>query len=103
MKAIAFNHSHPIEHPDSLIALELDTPSASGRDLLVKIDAISINPVDAKLRQRLRPETGEAKILGYDAVGIVTEVGEQCSLFKVGDKVFYAGDMSRQGSNAEYR
>lgn len=103
MKAIAFNHSHPIEHPDSLIALELDTPSASGRDLLVKIDAISINPVDAKLRQRLRPETGEAKILGYDAVGIVTEVGEQCSLFKVGDKVFYAGDMSRQGSNAEYQ
>ena len=103
MKAIAFDQSLPIEHPESLIALELDIPKASGRDLLVKVDAISINPVDSKLRQRLRPEKGEAKILGYDAVGIVTEVGDQCSLFNIGDKVFYAGDMSRQGSNAEYQ
>jgi zinc-binding alcohol dehydrogenase family protein len=103
MKAFAFDLSLPIEDNDSLFALELDTPVATGRDLLVKIDAISINPVDSKLRQRLRPEKGEPKILGYDAVGIVTAIGEECSLFNVGDKVFYAGDMSRQGSNAEYQ
>lgn len=103
MKAFAFDLSLPIEHADSLIAIEQDIPNATGSDLLVKIDAISMNPVDAKLRQRLRPEKGEPKVLGYDAVGVVTAVGDACSLFKVGDKVFYAGDMSRQGSNAEYQ
>lgn len=103
MKAIAFDHSLPSEHPDCLFELDLEIPKASGRDLLVKIDAISINPVDAKLRQRLRPEKGEPKILGFDAVGTVTAVGDLCTLFKVGDKVFYAGDMSRQGSNAEFQ
>ncbi|MFT5594853.1 MAG: zinc-binding alcohol dehydrogenase family protein [Oceanicoccus sp.] len=103
MKAFAFDLSLPIEHADSLIAIEQDIPTATGCDLLVKIDAISINPVDAKLRQRLRPEKGEPKVLGYDAVGTVSAVGDTCTLFKVGDKVFYAGDMSRQGSNAEFQ
>lgn len=103
MKAIAFDLSLPIEDENSLFPLELATPIATGRDLLVEVEAISINPVDSKLRQRLRPEKGEPKILGYDAVGTVSAVGEQCSLFNVGDKVFYAGDMSRQGSNAEYQ
>lgn len=103
MKAFAFDHSLPIDHEDSLIEIEQAVPSPQGQDLLVKIDAISINPVDAKLRQRLRPEKGEPKVLGYDAVGTVSGVGEKCSLFKVGDKVFYAGDMSRQGSNAEFQ
>lgn len=103
MKAIAFDLSLPIEDENSLFPLELATPIATGRDLLVKVEAISINPVDSKLRRRLRPEKGEPKILGYDAVGTVSAAGEQCSLFNVGDKVFYAGDMSRQGSNAEYQ
>ena len=103
MKAFAFDHSLPIEHENSLIEIEQATPSAKGHDLLVKVDAISINPVDAKLRQRLRPEKGEPKVLGYDAVGTVSAIGDKCSLFEVGDKVFYAGDMSRQGSNAEYQ
>mgnify|MGYP005992729753 CR=1 FL=1 len=103
MKAFAFDHSLPITHTDSLIEIEQPIPTAQGHDLLVKVDAISINPVDAKLRQRLRPEKGEPKVLGYDAVGTVSAIGDNCSLFKVGDKVFYAGDMSRQGSNAEYQ
>ena len=103
MQAIAFDLSLPIDHDDSLIAIEQPIPDPSGYDLQVKIDAISINPVDSKIRQRARPEKGEPKVLGYDAVGIVTAVGDSCSLFKVGDKVFYAGDMNRQGSNAEYQ
>lgn len=103
MKAIAFDLSLEINEPNALFELEQTTPTASGHDLLVKVEAISVNPVDAKIRKRARPEKGEPKILGYDAVGIVTQVGEGCELFKVGDKVFYAGDMNRQGSNAEYQ
>lgn len=103
MQAIAFDLSLPIEHADSLFTIEQPQPIAKGKDLLVKVDAISVNPVDAKIRLRARPEKGDAKILGYDAVGTVAQVGDGCELFKVGDKVFYAGDMNRQGSNAEYQ
>lgn len=103
MKAVAFDLSLPINDNKSLFEIEVPQPQAHGRDLLVKIDAISVNPVDAKIRMRARPEQGEPKVLGYDAVGTVTAIGAQCSLFNVGDKVFYAGDMNRQGSNAQYQ
>ena len=102
MKAFAFDHSLPIEHENSLIEIEQATPSAKGHDLLVKVDAISINPVDAKLRQRLRPEKGEPKVLGYDASGIVKQVGLNVSRFAVGDEVYYAGDITRPGTNSEF-
>ena len=103
MKAIAFDLSQPISESNSLIEIDIPTPKAIGRDVLVKVDAISVNPVDAKIRMRARPEKGEPKILGYDAVGTVIEAGDSCELFKQGDKVYYAGDMNRQGSNAEYQ
>ncbi|GAA6133603.1 zinc-binding alcohol dehydrogenase family protein [Oceaniserpentilla sp. 4NH20-0058] len=103
MKAIAFDLSLPIADDNSLFELQQPKPKASGHDLLVKIDAISVNPVDAKIRMRARPEKAEPKVLGYDAVGTVEEIGENCTLFNVGDVVFYAGDMNRQGSNAEYQ
>jgi zinc-binding alcohol dehydrogenase family protein len=103
MKAIVFNHSLPIDQNNALFETTLETPTATGRDLLVKIDAISVNPIDSKVRLRALPEQGEAKVLGFDAVGTVQAIGDKTSLFKVGDTVFYAGDVARSGSNAEYQ
>ncbi len=103
MKAVAYQHSLPIDNNDALIDVELPQPVAQGRDLLVKINAIAVNPVDYKMRQRVSPEEGEYKVLGWDAVGEVIAVGDAVSGFQPGDQVFYAGDLNRQGSNAEYQ
>ncbi|RED22614.1 NADPH2:quinone reductase [Flavobacterium cutihirudinis] len=105
MKAIGFKTSLPIEEKESFIEFETVKPVASGHDLLVKIDAISVNPVDFKVRQSAAKDTvlETPKIIGWDAVGIVQAVGEKVSLFEVGDPVYYAGDITKQGSNAEYQ
>lgn len=103
MKAIAYTQSLPINDSASLIDIELPQPIASGYDLLVKVTSIAVNPVDYKIRQNAAPEKGEYKVLGWDAVGEVVATGELVSYFKPGDKVFYAGDLNRQGSNAEYQ
>ena len=103
MKAIGYLKSLPVEDNDSLIDIEIPTPEAKGKDLLVKVEAISVNPVDTKIRMRAEPEGNEHKILGWDAVGEVVAVGDETELFKVGDQVWYAGDITRSGSNAEYQ
>ncbi|WP_375749190.1 zinc-binding alcohol dehydrogenase family protein [Vibrio sp. HN007] len=103
MKAIGYQHSLPINKSASLLDIELPKPEVSGKDLLVKVEAISVNPVDTKVRMRVEPAEGEHKVLGWDAVGIVEQVGDQCSLFKPGDRVWYAGDLTRSGTNAEYQ
>ena len=103
MKAVGYKESLPIDNDNALQDIELDKPQASGRDLLVEVKAISVNPVDYKIRHRHQPEEGEWKVLGWDATGIVRAVGEEVSLFKVGDEVWYAGDLMRQGSNAEFQ
>lgn len=103
MKAIGYRHSLPINDPASLIDIELPQPTASGYDLLVRVKSIAVNPVDYKIRQNIAPEGGEYKVIGWDAVGEVVAVGESVSNFKPGDMVFYAGDLNRQGSNAEYQ
>lgn len=103
MKAIAYQESLPIDKPQALQDIELEKPTASGKDLLVEIKAISVNPVDFKIRQRMAAKEGQWKVLGWDAAGIVKEVGPEVSLFKVGDEVWYAGDLTRQGSNAEFQ
>jgi len=102
MKAVGYTKSLPINDPDSLIDIELPLPIAAGHDLLVKIRAIAVNPVDYKIRQRMAPEQG-FKVIGWDAVGEVVATGEAVTQFKTGDVVFYAGDLNRQGSNAEYQ
>lgn len=102
MKAIGYQKSLDISHQDSLIDIELATPKPADRDLLVKIGAISVNPVDTKVRMRAEPAEGDYKVLGWDAVGEVVEVGEQVQFYKKGDKVFYAGDLTRPGTNSEY-
>ncbi|GAM56732.1 zinc-containing alcohol dehydrogenase [Vibrio ishigakensis] len=102
MKAVGYEANLPIEDPNSLLDIELDMPIASGKDILVKVESISVNPVDTKIRGNVAPESGY-KIVGWDAVGTVEQVGEDVSLFQVGDKVWYAGDLTRQGSNAEFQ
>ncbi|MBU3005451.1 zinc-binding alcohol dehydrogenase family protein [Paraglaciecola arctica] len=103
MKAIGYIQPLPINNSDALINIDLPQPKAAGHDLLVKVNAIAVNPVDYKIRQNVRPSVGEYKVLGWDAVGEVVATGEAVSHFKPGDKVFYAGDLNRQGSNAEYQ
>lgn len=105
MKAIGFKTSLPIENSDSFIEFETVKPIPGAHDLLVKIDAISVNPVDFKIRQSGAKDTvlETPKIIGWDAVGIVQAVGEKVTLFEVGDPVYYAGDLTKQGSNAEYQ
>lgn len=102
MKAVGYEANLPIEDPNSLLDIELDMPIASGKDILVKVESISVNPVDTKIRGNVAPESGY-KVVGWDAVGTVEQVGEDVSLFQVGDKVWYAGDLTRQGSNAEFQ
>ncbi|MDD1150795.1 zinc-binding alcohol dehydrogenase family protein [Pseudomonas sp. TNT2022 ID357] len=101
MKAIAYYTSLPIDDPKSLQDIELPEPVAGPRDLLVEVKAISVNPVDTKVRQNVQPEGGAAKVLGWDVAGVVTAVGSEVSLFKVGDRVFYAGSIARAGGNSE--
>lgn len=103
MKAVGYNKSLPIDNPASLVDIELPQPVASGRDLLVSINAIAVNPVDYKIRQRVSPEGDDYKVIGWDAVGKVVATGDEASLFKPGDSVWYAGDLNRQGCNAEYQ
>ncbi|WP_281632287.1 zinc-binding alcohol dehydrogenase family protein [Flavobacterium luteolum] len=105
MKAIGFKTSLPIENPESFIEFEAVKPIPGPHDLLVKIDAISVNPVDFKIRQNSANDTvlETPKIIGWDAVGIVQAVGQDVTLFEVGDPVYYAGDITKQGSNAEYQ
>ncbi len=101
MRAVAYRKSLPISAADALVDVELDRPRAAGRDLLVAVKAVSVNPVDYKVRLRADPK-GEPKVLGFDAAGIVVEAGAEATLFKPGDEVFYAGSITRSGTNAEF-
>src|SRR5436309_14299171 len=101
MKAVGYRKSLPIEATDALIDFEAAEPEPRGRDLRVAVKAVSVNPVDTKVRKRAAPPEGETKILGYDAAGVVDAVGPDVSLFKPGDEVFYAGSILRQGTNSE--
>ena len=102
MKAIAYKTTGPIDREDALQDITLPKPSAEGRDLLVKVNAVSVNPVDTKVRQRQEPEEGGWVVLGFDAVGSVEAVGSEVKSFKPGDSVFYAGAINRPGTNSEY-
>lgn len=102
MKAVGLTRYLPIEDPESLVDVVVEKPRATGRDILVKVVAISVNPVDTKVRAPKDRVEEAPKILGWDVAGIVEEVGPDCSLFRPGDEVFYAGSIARQGGNSEY-
>lgn len=105
MKAVGFTTSLPIEAADSFIDFEIPVPEPTGHDLLVKIKAVSVNPVDFKIRQNSAKDKvlDAPKIIGWDASGIVEAVGNNVTLFKKGDEVYYAGDINKPGSNAAYQ
>ncbi|MFW1951770.1 zinc-binding alcohol dehydrogenase family protein [Acinetobacter beijerinckii] len=101
MKAVAYQQANAITSKQALVDIEIQSPIAQGYDLLVRVQAISVNPVDAKIRKHVSVEHDQWKVLGWDAVGIVEAIGENVSNFKVGDEVWYAGALNRQGSNSE--
>lgn len=102
MRAVGHKACLPIQHPEALLDFETPTPVPGPKDLLVEIRAVSVNPVDAKVRQGLIPATGDWRILGWDAAGVVVAAGSETSLFKVGDEVFYSGTLGRPGTNAQF-
>ena len=100
MKAIGYQYNNDTV---SCIQFEQPTPEPKDHDLLVRIEAVSINPIDYKMRQRIKKTENPPRILGWDAAGVVESVGENVSLFKQGDRVYYAGDITRNGSNASHQ
>lgn len=103
MKAVALTRYLPIDDPESLLDVELPTPKPGARDLLVRVEAVSVNPVDTKLRAPKPQVETQPKVLGYDAAGVVEAVGSAVTAFKPGDAVYYAGDVTRAGSNAQFQ
>jgi zinc-binding alcohol dehydrogenase family protein len=103
MKAVGLYKYLPIDHAESLIDLVVETPSPAGRDLLVEVKAVSVNPVDTKRRAPKDMVEKTPKILGFDAAGVVRSASPDCKLFKEGDEVYYAGSVIRQGSNSEFQ
>lgn len=104
MKAVALTRYLPIDDPQSLVDVEIPKPAApAGHDLLVRVEAVSVNPVDTKVRSPKPQVEAQPKVLGYDAAGVVEAVGENVTRFKPGDAVYYAGDITRPGSDAEFQ
>jgi zinc-binding alcohol dehydrogenase family protein len=101
MKAVGYYQPLPIDNAESLQDIELPAPVPGTRDLLVRVKAVSVNPVDTKIRKNAAPEAGQAKVLGWDAVGTVEAIGSGVQNFKVGDRVYYAGSIIRPGANSE--
>jgi zinc-binding alcohol dehydrogenase family protein len=101
MKAVAYHVPGAIERDDALLDIEMPAPTPGPRDLLVEVRAISVNPVDTKVRRNATPAAGEAKVLGWDAAGVVHAVGSEVTLFKPGERVWYAGSIARAGANSE--
>src|ERR1700750_2097763 len=102
MKAVGYKKSLAIEDAESLVDFAAAKPEPRARELRVAVKAVSVNPVDTKVRKRAAPPEGETKILGYDAAGIVDAIGPEVTLCKPGDEVFYAGSILRQGTNSEF-
>lgn len=102
MKAVGLYQYLPIDHTESLLDLQVEKPAPAGRDLLVRVKAIAVNPVDYKVRSPKEKREETPKILGWDVAGIVEEVGPDSTLFQPGDEVYYAGDITRQGGNSEF-
>jgi NADPH2:quinone reductase len=102
MKATGYKVPSPITDAESLVDIELPKPVPTGRDILVQVKAVSVNPVDYKVRRSTPPQDGGWKVLGWDAAGVVAGTGPDATRFKAGDEVFYAGSIIRPGTNAEF-
>ncbi len=103
MQAVALTRYLPISDPQSLMDVDLPNPVAGDQDIVVRVEAISVNPVDTKVRAPKDKVEKEPRVLGWDAAGVVQEVGAKAKLFKPGDEVYYAGDITRPGSNSQFQ
>ena len=103
MKAVGLKQYLPVDDENSLLDVDLPKPTAKGKDLLVEVKAISVNPVDTKVRAPKDKVESEPRILGWDAAGVVVEVGAEVTKFQPGDEVYYAGDITRPGSDSEFQ
>lgn len=103
MRIIGFTGACNLNDKAAFVAFEQDLPEAKGNDILVEIKAVSVNPLDAKVRGRLVDKTPQPSVLGWDAAGIVLAVGERVTFFNVGDEVYYSGNVLRTGSNASHQ
>ena len=103
MKAVALTKYLPVDDPDSFLDVDLDKPEPAGRDLLVEVRAISVNPVDTKIRAPKDKVEDAPRVIGWDASGVVSAVGPDVTLFKPGDAVYYAGDLTRPGTNQQFQ
>lgn len=104
MKAVGLTRYLPADDPESLLDVELPVPIPAGHDILVKVEAISVNPVDTKVRRSKGPDASEStpRVLGWDAAGVVEAIGSETTLFRKGDLVFYSGSITRAGCNSEH-
>src|SRR5689334_8626385 len=102
MRAVAYEKPQDISSETALIDVDRPVPEAKGHDILVEVRAVSVNPVDTKVRRSREPVAGGLVQLGYDAAGVVKSVGDAVTLFKPGDEVYYAGVINRDGTNAEF-
>ena len=102
MRAVGYFEPQDIDAPSALLDLEVPEPVPGPRDLVVRVRAVAVNPVDTKLRRRQAAKDGVPVILGWDAAGEVVAVGHECRLFRVGDRVYYAGTRDRPGCNSEF-
>lgn len=100
MKAIGFTRYLPVENPESVVEVNLPDPTPTGRDILVRVKAVSVNPVDTKVRHRTEGVLDEPRVPGWDAAGVVEAVGDGVTFFAPGDEVYYAGDIGRPGCDA---
>ncbi len=103
MKAVAFTRYLPINHPESFLDVDLPMPTPQGRDILVAVRAVAVNPVDTKVRAPKDKVETTPRVIGWDASGVVEAIGQDVKLFKVGDPVYYAGDITRSGSYAQFQ
>jgi zinc-binding alcohol dehydrogenase family protein len=103
MRAIVVTRYLPVDDPECFVEIELPTPEPHGHDLLVRVRAVSVNPVDTQMRTPRSEIVGAPLILGWDAAGVVEAIGEAVTLFRPGDEVYYAGNIDRAGSNSEYQ
>ncbi len=102
MKAVGYREPGVLDRDEALVDIDLPMPEPTGHDLLIEVKAVSVNPVDVKVRSKAKTEPGEWKVLGWDAAGVVRAAGPEASLFKPGDEVFYAGSIDRPGTNAQF-
>jgi NADPH2:quinone reductase len=102
MRAVGYQQPQPIENDTALVDIDLPQPEAKGRDLLVEVRAVSVNPVDTKIRRSRAAQPGAWEVLGWDAAGTVVAIGPEVTGFKPGDDVFYSGEFKRPGTNAEF-